>query len=247
MFPDGVTYIVIGALCGGFVSGLAGFGTALFALGFFLQVVPLNQAVGMTVILAVTTGLPGLWTVRHSITSNPRRTARFLVPALIGIPFGVSALSLVDPDWLKLVIATFMILYGVFFLLRRQLPKFERPTPIADALIGLLGGFMGGLAGLSGALPAMWCALRPWPRHETRAVLQPFNVAILLISAIIFAFRGAYPAQVLPYLATAIITANLSALIGLTVFKRLEDSTFRWLIIALMLASGSVLLLRTLA
>ncbi|MEX0287409.1 MAG: TSUP family transporter, partial [Paracoccaceae bacterium] len=147
---------------------------------------------------------------------------------------------------LKLMIAGFLILYGLFFLLRRRLPKFERPTPVADMGVGFASGVLGGLAGLSGALPAMWCALRPWPRHETRAVLQPFNFVILLISCVILATRGAYTWDALPQIAAAIIAAGIAAQIGIAVFKRLDDTTFRWLLIGLMLASGLVLLLRTL-
>ncbi len=242
----GLLYIVAGAIAGGFINGLAGFGTALFALGFFLQVLPPLQAVGLSVILSVMTGLPGVWVIRHSLLANPRRTTRFLLPAVLGIPVGVSLLGYIEPDVLKLLIAGFMILYGAFFLLRRSLPKFERPTPVGDGIIGFSGGVLGGLAGLSGALPAMWCALRPWPRHETRAVLQPYNVVILLISATVLAFRGAYPAEMLPLLALAIVVAMVTAQIGIFVFKRLSDNSFRWLVIGLMFASGLILLLRTL-
>ncbi|MEX0286641.1 MAG: sulfite exporter TauE/SafE family protein, partial [Paracoccaceae bacterium] len=84
----GLPLILAGAVCGGFVNGLAGFGTALFALGFFLQVLPPTQAVGLTLVLAITTGLPGLWVVRKNLMDQPRRTLRFLVPALFGIPLG---------------------------------------------------------------------------------------------------------------------------------------------------------------
>ena len=37
--PD-YLFILAGAAAGGFINGLAGFGTALFALGFFLSVLP---------------------------------------------------------------------------------------------------------------------------------------------------------------------------------------------------------------
>lgn len=239
--------LALGAICGGFVNGLAGFGTSLFALGFWLQTFPPLQAVSMSVVMGAFTGLQGLWVVRRQIFDNPRRLSRFLIPALFGIPFGIAALAYIDPSVLKLIIAGFLILYGAFFLLRRSLPKFERPTPFVDSGIGLVSGALGGLAGLSGALPAMWCALRPWPRHETRAVLQPFNVTVLLISAVTLAAKGAFDRQTLMALAVALVLATLSAQAGIALFKRLTDTQFRWLVIALMLLSGIVLLTRTLA
>ena len=36
--------LIAGGFAGGFVNGLAGFGTALFALGWFLQVLPPREA-----------------------------------------------------------------------------------------------------------------------------------------------------------------------------------------------------------
>ena len=190
-------------------------------------------------------GIQGLWVVRRTVRQTLRRLSRFLVPGLVGIPLGIATLAFIDPQVLKLLIAGFLILYGLFFLSRGRLPKFERPTPLLDMVIGFLGGILGGLAGLSGALPAMWCALRPWPRHETRAVLQPYNFAILCLSAITLAARGAMTSQTLLALAIAVPVSVLAAQSGIFVFQRLTDTGFRWVLIGLMFASGLLLLLRT--
>jgi uncharacterized membrane protein YfcA len=111
-------------------------------------------------------------------------------------------------------------------------------------LVGFLGGVLGGAASLSGALPMMWCALRPWPKQETRAVLQPFNVVVLAVTTIHLALKGAYARETLIYLAIAIPAALLAAQLGITVFKRLSDTAFRRLLIVMTLVSGVVLLLR---
>ncbi len=246
MNAEPLALLIAGAAVGGFVNGLAGFGTALFALGFWLQAFPPVQAVAMIVVTASVTGLQGLWLVRREVLANPRRLLRFLIPALIGIPAGAALLTWIDPHWLKLAIAALMLIYGGFFLFRRSLPAIEAPTPMTDAGIGLVGGVMGGLAGLSGALPAMWCALRPWPKRETRAVLQPFNMAVLTISAVLLALRGAYTPEVLGAMAIAMVVAISAAQAGIMVFHRLGDHRFRRLLIGLMFVSGAVLGVREL-
>ena len=197
MTPEVALLVIAGAAAGGLINGLAGFGTALFALGFFLNVMPPVQAVAVVVVLSALTGLQGLWVVRHAIGRNKRRLARFLLPGIAGIPLGVLALSFLDARSLKLVIAGFLILYGGYFSLRTRLPRFERPTPVLDMLVGLSGGILGGAASLSGALPMMWCALRPWPKAETRAVLQPFNVTVLALTTAALALKGAYTRETL--------------------------------------------------
>lgn len=239
-------YLTLGAAAGGLINGLAGFGTALFALGFWLQIMPPLQAVAIIVVMAVVSGLQGVWLVRHSITKQPRRLARFLLPALPGIPLGVAALSFVPVEVLKITIAGFMLLYGGFFTVRSTLPKLERPTPLIDSFIGFLGGVLGGAASLSGALPTMWCAMRPWPKAETRAVLQPYNVVVLTLAMITFAFKGVYTWDVLKLIAIALPATMIFAQIGIIIFKRLTDDQFRRLIIALMFVSGLIMLVREL-
>ncbi|WP_306152050.1 sulfite exporter TauE/SafE family protein [Roseovarius sp. MMSF_3281] len=246
MSNDTILMVVLGAAAGGFINGLAGFGTALFALGFFLTVMTPPQAVAVVVVLSVASGLQGLWIVRHAIFDNPRRMARFLGPGIIGIPLGIAALYIIDAATLKLVIAAFLLIYGGFFSLRRALPKFERPTPFIDMTVGFAGGILGGAASLSGALPTMWCSMRPWPKAETRAVLQPFNVAILGLTAVMLWWQGTYSREVLINLAIALPATMISAQIGISVFRRLSDDLFRRLLISMCLLSGIILMIRAL-
>ncbi|WP_372802349.1 sulfite exporter TauE/SafE family protein [Paracoccus seriniphilus] len=237
---------VAGAAAGGFINGLAGFGTALFALGFWLQFMPAEQAVAIIVVLSTVTGLQGLWIVRQAIFDNPRRLARFLVPAIPGIPLGIMILSSIQPEALKMVVAIMLLVYGGYFSLRRKLPKFERPTPLTDITVGFLGGVLGGAASLSGALPTMWCSVRPWPKAETRAVLQPFNVVVLGLACIMLLFAGKYDAQTMWLLAISLPIALVAAQIGIAVFRRLKDDTFRRLLITMTFVSGAALMAREL-
>ena len=241
-----IIYLAAGTAAGGFVNGLAGFGTALFSLGFFLTVLPPVQAIAIVVVHSVISGLSGLWIVRHKIIENRRRLARFLLPAIVGIPFGVMLLSFINADVLKLIVALFLILYGGFFSFRRSLPSLTRPTPGIDAVVGLISGVLGGSASLSGALPTMWCSMRPWTKEETRAVLQPLNAVVLGLTAMMLAVKGAYTFETLGFIVFTLPFAIICAEIGIAVFKRLSDGIFRRLIISLSLFSGIVLLLRQL-
>lgn len=236
--------LICGAAAGGFLSGLAGFGTALFSLGFWLQIMTPTEAVSLAVVMAVISGIPGVWMIRKTMLDNMSRLLRFSVPAVVGVPLGIVMLSAINPVFLKLVIACFLILYGGFFAFRKNLPKLQRPTPLIDAVVGFTGGVLGGSTGLSGALPTMWCAMRPWTKQETRAVLQPFNVLILVFAASLFAVKGIYDSAALMRIAIACPVTICFAFIGMAIFRRLSDDHFRRLLIALMLLSGLVLMTR---
>ena len=140
-----------GAIAGGFINGLAGFGTALFALGFWLQILPPEQAVFISATMSVITGLQGAWLVRRSVI--PRRIARFVIPGLLGIPVGIMLLSFIDARSLLFVIAALQISYGGFFIMK-DLPNITRKTPMIDISVGLMGGILGGAAAGGGGSPS---------------------------------------------------------------------------------------------
>ncbi len=239
-----IILFAMGAAAGGFINGLAGFGTALFTLGFFLQIMPPALAVAIVLVMSVVTGVQGLWTVRYEMFEKPKRLARFLVPALFGIPVGVAALAILDPKIIKLVIAAILILYGGFLSFRSSLPKLDIGSPMIDSVVGFGAGILGGAASLSGALPTMWCSMRPWTKSEARAVFQPFNVVVLSLTAILFAFKGIYTHDTLILVAASMPITIIFAQVGIVVFKRLEDDQFRRLLIAMMLISGLILAAR---
>lgn len=242
-----VLSLLAGAAAGGFVNGLAGFGTALLSLGIWLQVMPPWQAVSIVAAMSVVSGVQSLWFIRGELGSGTLRLPRFLLPALIGIPLGAATLEFISAPLLKLVIAGFMLLYGAFFAFRRSLPHLARPMPKTDALVGFCGGFLGGAASLSGALPTMWCAMQPWTKGETSAVLRPYNVVILGIAVGIFSWQGYYTRDTLILMAIALPATIVSPQIGIAVFRRLSDQQFRRLLIWLLFSAGALLALRELA
>lgn len=246
MMHESLAYLLLAGLAGGFINGLAGFGTALFSLSFLLQILPPLQAVGLVLILSVTSGLQGLWVMRKHLFTHPKRLLRFLVPALIGIPLGVYSLNVIDTELLKLFIGFFMILYGGFFALRSNLPMIASARPHTDRLIGFIGGILGGAAGLSGAAITIWLSMRPYNKDETRAILQPYNVIVLGLSVMMFAINGSYSMQTLYHLSLLLPAGLIAAQIGIWLFKRLETDQFRRLLIILMFLSGLIVISRSL-
>lgn len=238
MSSEFIALFLAGAACGGFINGLAGFGTALLSLSFWLQIMPAWQAVTIVAAMSVISGVQSLWLIRRDLAGGIHRFPRFLVPALIGIPLGAATLSFVNATALKFFIAGFMLLYGGFFTLLRSLPRIEREKPVWDAVIGFLGGVLGGSASLSGVLPTMWCAMQPWSKGHTSAVLRPYNVTVLGIAIGIFAYRGYFNQQTLMLVAMAFPVTIVFSQIGVAVFKRLTDDQFRRLLVWMLFASG---------
>lgn len=239
-----LVFLLAAGLSGGFVNGLAGFGTALFSLGWLLQVMPPQQAVAIALICSLVTGVPGVWQVRHSI--DRRRLALFILPAFAGIPIGTVLLGLIDTQLLSLLVGGMLLLYGGYFAFRRTLPAIEGNWTLVEAGIGFVGGVLGAMAGLSGALPSMWLALRPWPKAVQRGIMQPFSMVILLVATVLLALEGVFTPDVLYNLGFVLPASMFGAIIGLMLFRRMPDALYPRVLIGLMLISGGTLLARTL-
>ena len=105
---------------------------------------------------------------------------------------------------------------------------------------------MGGAASLSGVLPTMWCAMQPWTKMETSAVLRPYNVVVLSLAAVGLALKGVYTAGTLLIALAAVPVTLIASRVGIALFRRLSNTAFRRLLIAMMFASGAVILVREL-
>lgn len=231
-------FLLLGAAAGGFINGLAGTGTALFAMGFYLIVLEPVTAVAIVALMSVLAGLQGLWIVRREILARPFRVMRFVLPGLVGVPIGLSLLNVIDAGGLRLAIATLLIVYGGYFGFRAALPAFSRQTPWIDAGFGFAGGVLGGATAVSGAIPSMWLSIRPWTKSETRAVLQPFNNAILCTTITLLFFKGAYDKAAINALLVTVPTGLVAAQVGISVFRLLSDAGFRRVLIILTLVMG---------
>src|ERR1700735_2747051 len=105
MHAVGYVLLLIGALAGGFVPGLAGFGTALMALGIWLYVLPPSLAVPLVLISSVVAQSATLPSMRRSFDFT--LIWPFIVGGLAGVPIGTMLVAHAEPRIFKLGIGLF--------------------------------------------------------------------------------------------------------------------------------------------
>jgi len=105
-------------------------------------------------------------------------------------------------------------------------------------LIGFGGGFMGGLAGLSGPLPTIWASLKDLPKNERRALFQTFNLAILSAMLAASAVGGLMTRQFFMALLITVPATIVAAHGGYWVYTLLSDRRFDRLVLLLLLGAG---------
>jgi uncharacterized membrane protein YfcA len=235
-----VILVVGGAVAGGFVNGLTGFGTGMTALVFWLHVMPPAQAAPMVVIcsvLAQLQSLPAIWPA-----VDARRLAPFAVGGLIGIPVGTWLLAHVSPAPFKTWVGVVVAAYCATVLAGRLELTLRRGGRAADGLVGFGGGVLGGLAGLSGPLPVIWAGLRSWSKDQRRGVIQGFNLIVLGVALVAHGAAGLLTPS-LGWLAVLAVPGTVvGAFLGQRLYRRLDDRSFDRAVLAILLVAGVLLI-----
>jgi uncharacterized protein len=234
----GYVLLAVGALAGGFVSGLAGFGTALMALGIWLYVLPPSAAVPLVLICSVvaqTATLPSMWKSFDLTLVWP-----FLIGGLLGVPLGTMLVAHADPNVFKLTVGILLLVFPVALYFSAPM-SFEFGGKIADAIIGFIGGILGGLAGLSGPPPILWASVRGWGKDERRGVFQTFNWTVLFAALCLQAASGLVAREVLWLAVLAFPATVLGSWIGAKLYHALSDRNFRDIVLGMLFVSGAIL------
>jgi uncharacterized membrane protein YfcA len=233
-------FLWLGGLLGGIAAGASGFAFALAATSIWLhRIDPLHSAILATAcgtLLHLTTLKP-LWP--HV---NMSRLLPFVIGGVIGIPLGVYILAFTNGATLKIVLGTFLIVFGTYSLLAPALPRITAGGRTLDGTVGFIGGILGGIGGYSGVLPTIWTQLRGWGKEAARAVYQPY---VIVVQAITVAgiFLVAFDTMSLKLLAAVMPAVLLGTWIGWQLFGRLNDRRFRQALAVLLMASGLTLVL----
>ena len=130
--------LLLGALAGGFVAGLAGFGTALMALGIWLYVLPPTTAVPLVLICSViaqTLTMPSIWRAIDFKLVWP-----FLIGGLAGVPVGTLLIAHADPNIFKLSIGVLLLVFPTALYFQRAPMALSFGGKTADGMVGFAGG-----------------------------------------------------------------------------------------------------------
>lgn len=232
--------VFAGALAGGLVNGLTGFGTALTVLGIWLYAIPPTVAATLVILCSAISQLqtlPMIWrTIRWEYV------LAFVVPGVLGVPIGTYLLPHIDPKLFKIGIGVFLVAYTSYVQMRRAQVKMTWGGGAADCVVGFAGGILGGIAGLSGVLPAVWTDMRGWAKEHRRGVLQIFNIAVLALALVSHVVSGFLTRQVAVAAIVALPGTIGGAWLGGLIYRRIADRSYSRVIMTLLLISGIMLI-----
>ncbi|MEZ5729458.1 MAG: sulfite exporter TauE/SafE family protein [Burkholderiaceae bacterium] len=128
-----VPLVLAGALSGGFVLGLTGFGNGPTALAFWLFALPPQVSAPLVAVGSVLGHLLMFGGFRHVMSA--RRVWPIVAGGLAGVPIGVSLLTIVPGNVFRLFGGLLLSVYALVSLaggLRFRMPE---DTPVRDGLL----------------------------------------------------------------------------------------------------------------
>lgn len=242
--PPDLILLAAGAAVAGFVQGLTGFAFGLVAMSIWVW----GIAPGVASVMVVVGGFSGqlLSAVRVRRMPPWAMLLPLLGGALLGIPLGVAVLPHINAAMFKLGFGAMLVLWCPLMLFSQRLPRLTAGGPVADGVVGLGAGVLGGIGGFTGVLPTLWCTLRGMDKDVQRAVIQNFNLATLAITLAAYLATGVVTRPMWPMIAVVVPALMLPAMLGAKVYVGLSELAFRRIVLSLLTAAGLAMLVAAL-
>jgi uncharacterized membrane protein YfcA len=233
-------YVIVGAVLAGFVQGLSGFAFGLVAMSVWAWTLEPQLAAVLALFGALTGQVIAAVTVRRAFDKS--LLWPFVLGGLVGVPFGVWLLPHLDLVVFKVCLGALLVLWCPAMLMSQHLPRITFGGRAADGIVGAIGGAMAGIGGFSGTIPTLWCTLRGFQRDTQRAVIQNFNLSMLMVAFAIHLFSGSVAMSMLPLLGLVAVAVAVPVLLGARVYIGISEVAFRKLVLGLLTLSGVAML-----
>jgi uncharacterized protein len=232
---------LLATFAGALVAGLSGFAFGLVAASIWLYILTPLQTATLIIGFGLLVQGYSVWKLRRAL--DWRKLWPFVLGAAIGVPVGVSILTWANPSHVRMGIGAFLVVYSLYAMFRPAIPPVTTGGAAADAGVGFLNGVLGGITGLAGILVTIWSGLRGWPKDVQRTVFQPVAVAIFLMGAIWMGAKGAITADTIKLFLIGLPALFAGMWLGMKLYGRLDEATFRKVVLVLLLISGIVLII----
>ncbi len=241
---DLASFLLLNAavFAGAFVSGLAGFAFSAVAGAILLHVFQPLEAVPL--MMACSVGVQGTTLLALRKTVQWKGSLVLIIGGVLGVPIALYLLHNADTGTFRTGFGVLIALYAGYTLFRPTLTYFRQmENQGRNALIGFGGGLIGGLTAMPGALPTIWCDMHGMPKNQQRGLVQPFIASMQIFALALMLLRHDLSSKVLIDFAISLPPLVAGTALGILMFNRVNEVTFRRIILVILFFSGLSLVL----
>ena len=237
---DDIALLWSAVFFGGLVSGFSGFAFSAIAGAILIHTYPPMTAIPLLMVCGLVNQVISVLYLRASI--DWRGSMPFALGGGVGLPVGVFFLAHASASHFRSGFGLFLICYACFMMFRPSVSAFRSLSGrLYSIAVGIGGGVVGGLTAMPGAIPTVWFDLQGRTRQEKRGLIQPFIIAMQLLSLPGFFLVNAKPFDG-TLIAMAMPALAVGTLLGASLYGRVNDAVFRYAVLFLLLLSGVVLI-----
>ncbi len=227
----------------GFTQGLTGFGSALVAMPFFVEILPPKLAVTLSILngLLITTIL----TLRHFQDIRLRNVAPLIIGSIPGIIVGLEFLQHADETIIKRLLGVLLVGYASYSIVFREKEQNGEKRPLSRAW-GVLAGFFTGLIGASfsagGPPTIIYVTMTGWQKDEIKATLSAFFLFTGVVISAGHALAGISTVLTLKLYALNAPLVLIGVFFGMRAYSRIPGVVYLRIVLFLLLLMGILLL-----
>jgi len=236
-------YLFFVVMAAGFIRGLSGFG---FSALCFFALSPILPPIAIVPLMFVLECSASLHLITKVWSQVPWRWLWYLsLGSFIGTPIGIMAIAIWQPELVRGIAGTAILVAAVALLYRWRLKSADHKSWLLG--VGLLSGLANGLASIGGSVIAVYILSSSISLVAMRAALIVFFLIIDTYGLVWFAQQGFLHVQTFILAITVLPVMLLANHIGFNSFDRLKEPTKRRIAIFLLMILATLAIADALA
>jgi uncharacterized membrane protein YfcA len=233
----GVNFVfVFLALLAEILGTIGGFGSSVFFVPLGNFYFDFQSVLGIAAIFHLSSNLSKMLLFKQGL--NWRLIWLMGIPSVVFVVLGGYLSSWVNGDYLEGVLAVFLLVFSVFFLLKKRFAIQALPK---NALMGgALSGFSAGLLGTGGAIRGLTMAAFNLEKSAFIATSAVIDLMIDFSRTLVYYRNGFIHAHDLKYIPFLLLVGFIGSYLGKRMLVYIPQSKFRSISLLLILAIGII-------
>lgn len=233
-FTWAIVAAIIIILVGAMIQGLAGFGFSQFAIPLLVLFIISGELIPIMVVLSLFLNIMMVHDLRKDV--RVKRIWPLMAGGLFGIPLGTYLLIMANPDHIKILIGSLILIFGITQLI--GIRKHFRDERIAMAPIGFTGGVLQGSVSMSGPPVILFFSNQGFTKQEFRASLVAFFLFMNIVTLPVYLYAGLLTGTVLTSSLVLLPGMALGTFMGLRMAHRVPEEKFKKFVLVLVMIFG---------
>jgi uncharacterized membrane protein YfcA len=233
---DGLWILLIAVSMAGLVRGFSGFGTAMI----FVPIAAMVAAPVHVIIMLLTFDLLGPIVMMPKAwrEGEPKDVGLLGLGAIIGLPFGLYLLTRLDPIVFRWTVS--ILALSVLVLMMSGWRYQERLNAFKTVLVGVVSGFLTGIAALPGPPVILSYMTSPRPARVIRANTMMYLFLVDIITIIMMIIKGLVVLAPVVIGLVLVPLYTIGGLIGQRIFDPDKEHIYRTVAYVVIAASAII-------